>query len=416
MSDGPNEGGGPRERAVRIVRTLRDHGHTAYLAGGCVRDELLGLSPQDYDVATDAEPGVIASLFPRTSEVGAAFGVVLVHHGPGRVTEVATFRKEFGYSDKRRPDRIEFSDARHDARRRDFTINALFLDPFEPDESKRVIDYVGGVEDLKRGVVRAVGDPDERLAEDHLRALRAVRFACRLGFRLDEATAEAITEHAAELAGVSRERVGEEIRRMLTGPARAEAVRLLTRLGLDAPVLDEPHRDTEPGLLGELPGDASVPLALAAWAIDRHGPEGAAGCVAAWRASLCLSNDERDTMRRILEHLGSLRGGWSGLSVAGQKRAAASRGFDGARVLLRLLDPAAEARVARRLGELAGIGEGLWPEPYLDGSILIDMGLTPGPDFARILNAVYDAQLEGRVSDRAGAERMARELAGVSGV
>ncbi|HHN77166.1 MAG TPA: hypothetical protein ENK11_00625, partial [Phycisphaerales bacterium] len=254
------------------------------------------------------------------------------------------------------------------------------------------------------------------LAEDHLRALRAVRFACRLGFRLDGATADAITEHAAELAGVSRERIGDEIRRMLAGPARAEAVRLLTRLGLDAPVLNEPHTDAEPVLLAGLPDDASVPLALSAWAIDRHGPDEAAERAAAWRGALCLSNDERDTVRRILEHLESLRSGWGGLPVAGQKRAAASRGFDEARVLLRLIDPDAEARVKARLDELAGIGEGLWPEPYLDGKILIEMGLTPGPDFARILNTVYDAQLEGRVSDRAGAERMARELAEGFGV
>lgn len=415
MSGGPTEGQRARERAVRIVRTLRDHGHTAYLAGGCVRDELLGLDPKDYDVATDAEPGVISSLFPRTSEVGAAFGVVLVHHGPGRVTEVATFRKDFGYADKRRPDRVEFTDAEHDARRRDFTINALFLDPFEPDESKRVIDFVGGREDLTRGIVRAVGDPAERLDEDHLRALRAVRFACRLGFRLDDATAAAITTHAAALAGVSRERIGDEVRRMLGHPSRADAVVLLTRLGLDAPVLNEPHTETGVALLGGLPGDASVPLALTAWAIDRHGP-GAGEHAAAWRDALCLSNDERDSVGRILKHLDMLRSGWIGLPVAGQKRAAASPGFGEARTLLALIDPDAEAAVARRLDELAGIGTGLWPEPFLDGGILIQMGLRPGPDFARILNGVFDAQLEGRVNDRDEAERLARELADDRGV
>ncbi len=404
-----------RRHAVEIVRTLRDHGHTAYLAGGCVRDELLGLTPTDYDVATDAEPPVIASMFERTSAVGAAFGVVLVHHARGRTTEVATFRRDFAYGDKRRPDRIEFSNAEEDARRRDFTVNALFLDPVEADRDRAVIDFVGGRSDLERRVIRAVGDPNERLDEDHLRALRAVRFACRLGFDIEPGTAGAIRRHAIELAGVSRERIGDEVRKMLRHPSRAEAARWMSRLGLDAPALGEPASDAQPRILAGLPGESGVCAALAAWAIDRHG-EGAAEAAKGWRAALCLSNEERDTLAAILDRLALLRGKWDGLPVAGQKRAAASAGFAEARDLLAVIDPRAEEGVGARLGLLAGIGGGLWPEPYLDGNDLIDLGLAPGPHFARILSGIYDAQLEGRVGDRVAAEQLARELSARPGV
>lgn len=404
-----------RRDAVEIVRTLRDHGHTAYLAGGCVRDELLGLTPTDYDVATDAEPGRISSLFERTSEVGAAFGVVLVHHSRGRTTEVATFRRDFAYLDKRRPERIEFASAEEDARRRDFTVNALFLDPLEPDADTRVIDYVGGLADLERRVIRAVGDPNERLEEDHLRALRAVRLSCRLGFEIDPATAEAIRRHTAELAGVSRERIGDEVRRMLTHRSRATSAAWLQRLGLDVPVLCERGWVGELPVLGGLPDEAGFSLALAAWAIDRHGSM-ARTASRGWREALCLSNEERDGLERILETLHLLRGGWFGLSVSKQKRAVATASFGPARVLLGVIDGGVGGEVDRRIEELGLIGMGLWPEPLLDGDALIEMGMTPGPDFARILGGVYDAQLDGRVMDRAGAERMAMELSRAGGV
>ncbi|MEC9373787.1 MAG: CCA tRNA nucleotidyltransferase, partial [Planctomycetota bacterium] len=220
-----------RQVATRIVKRLREKGFTAYFAGGCVRDELLGQHPTDYDVATDATPDDIRGLFNSTNEVGASFGVMLVHMF-GRTVEVATFREEDEYTDRRRPDRVHYSDAPNDARRRDFTINALFLDPLaEPEDGAEtagfgrvdgvVIDYIGGVADLKAGIVRAVGDPEKRLSEDHLRALRAVRFAARLEFLLDPDTAAAVRRHATDLEGVSRERIGHELRKMLGHPTRA---------------------------------------------------------------------------------------------------------------------------------------------------------------------------------------------------
>ena len=228
----PRQSSSARRAGELIIKTLTEKGHTAYFAGGCVRDALLGRTPKDYDVATDATPDRITTLFPRTAEVGAAFGVVLVKTGK-EVTEVATFRSEGSYSDRRRPDSVTFSNPAEDAKRRDYTVNALFLDPLlgadhphshpvieqtpgvviAPHGSHgRVIDFVGGLPDIKQRVLRAVGDPDQRLAEDHLRALRAARLAAKLGFHLDEGTAGAIRRHAADLQGVSRERVGEEIR------------------------------------------------------------------------------------------------------------------------------------------------------------------------------------------------------------
>ncbi|MEK6703872.1 MAG: CCA tRNA nucleotidyltransferase, partial [Planctomycetota bacterium] len=230
-----------RHAAVVVVRALQEAGHVAYFAGGCVRDELLGLTPSDYDVATDATPDRIASLFRRTAAVGASFGVMLVKEGQS-VIEVATFRADGTYLDNRRPDSVRFSTPQDDARRRDFTVNALFLDPLDTQSGPggRVIDHVGGLGDLARRVIRAVGDPDQRLGEDHLRALRAVRLSAKLGFSISPETAEAIARHTGELSGVSRERIGDEVRLMLGHPTRSIAIDLLQGLGLDAAVLGAP--------------------------------------------------------------------------------------------------------------------------------------------------------------------------------
>src|SRR3954471_7154893 len=169
-----------RDDALAVVRRLREAGHVAYFAGGCVRDELLGLHPTDYDVATDAPPPRVRELFQNTQAVGAAFGVILVHHRRS-VIEVATFRADLEYRDGRRPEGVRFTTAEEDAKRRDFTINGLFLDPVE----NKIIDYVGGQEDLKAKRLRAIGDPNERFAEDHLRLLRAIRFAARFNLTIE---------------------------------------------------------------------------------------------------------------------------------------------------------------------------------------------------------------------------------------
>lgn len=399
------------------MRTLRGAGHTAYFAGGCVRDELLGLSPTDYDVATDATPDRIKALFKRTDEVGAAFGVVLVTVPVARgkaTVEVATFRSDGPYSDGRRPDAIWFSDPESDARRRDFTVNALFLDPLAPGEAGsngRVIDLVNGMADLRAKVLRAVGVADERLGEDHLRALRAVRLAARLGFSIDRTTEDAIRRHASDLAGVSRERIGDEVRRIMGDPSRGRAMDVLTRLGLDAPVLQEPHREGSCAVLAGLPPDASFPLALAAWAIDRAGSSPPpAGLTGRWREVLMLSNDETAGLQATLQILETLRREWPRLTVAVQKRVAARPESDDALTLLSLAEPARGTAARARVRELASDGVGLAPAPLIDGDELVRMGMTPGPRFKRILDGVYDAQLEGRVRTLEQARELARTL------
>lgn len=413
-----------RDAATHIVRALAANGHIAYFAGGCVRDELLGLVPTDYDVATDAIPTRIAELFPKTAHVGASFGVMLVKIGRV-VVEVATFRADGNYSDNRRPDSVRFSTPEEDAQRRDFTVNALFLDPLAPSPTPTtptIIDHVAGLPDLAARVLRAVGNPDARLNEDHLRALRAARLAAKLGLTIDPATARAIRNHAAHLSGVSRERIGEEVRRMLGHPSRAIAAALLRDLALEGPVLTtstaRPHDATPsptpttnfPRLSAIAPTDsmAIFPTALAAWALDLALLGDAA---AQLRAALCLSNDDLTWLRAILSHQHALVSAWPTATIAQQKRLAASKGFAEALEILRATEPAAAATIAAHVSHLSQTHGGLAPLPLIDGDHLLRLNLPPGPAFKRILDHVYDAQLEGHVRDLAGATALALHIA-----
>lgn len=444
---------------MEIVSRLREAGHVAYFAGGCVRDELLGLHPTDYDVATDAIPARIKALFGRTSEVGAAFGVMLVYDDASRaVVEVATFRADGPYSDARRPDSVRFSDAPSDAARRDFTINALFLDPFALPEAGdstegKVIDFVGGRADLRARVIKAVGDPAQRLAEDHLRALRAVRFAARLGFAINPGTADAIRRHAADLRGVSRERIGEELKRMFAHPNRAAAAGMLERLGLDVPVLNESNCisgqrllagigepmpriaevDCEPAsewsLRQRWPRVPSFSTALAAWAIDRatarvgqadHAAEGLSrlgaealnalaeeftkrSCVA-----LCLSNDDAEELSDVIRGVSVLWHRWADMTIAEQKRAGARSGFFAVLSILHAASRDRTERILLQYEELRNDGIGIAPVPLVTGDTLIQAGHRPGPRFKGLLDRVYDAQLEGRVRTSAEAMELVR--------
>src|SRR3989441_8013455 len=217
---------GSEQLATQIVHKLRSSGHEAWLVGGCVRDVLLGRVPKDYDVATDAHPAKIVELFPASDRVGAHFGVVLVHEGNAQV-EVATFRSDHSYSDGRRPDSVHFeTDPRQDVLRRDFTINALMLDP----DSSQIFDYAGGREDLAAGLIRAIGDPATRFREDHLRMLRAPRFAASLGFAIEPATAAAIRELRALIRDVAAERVRDELARILTEDGARRGFEILDEL------------------------------------------------------------------------------------------------------------------------------------------------------------------------------------------
>jgi poly(A) polymerase len=223
-----------RHTATEIVRRLRNAGFEAFWAGGCVRDALLGREPHDYDVATSATPDQIEAVFPRTIPVGRQFGVIIVLEG-GHQFQVATFRAEEDYQDGRRPGTVRFSHAREDAIRRDFTVNALFYDPL----TEQVHDWVGGEKDLRARLIRTVGSPDERFAEDHLRLLRAIRFATQLEFNIEAQTMAAVQKHAARIKLVSAERIRDELNKLFTSPHAARGLTLLHESGLMPHVLPE---------------------------------------------------------------------------------------------------------------------------------------------------------------------------------
>ncbi|MGD0462697.1 MAG: CCA tRNA nucleotidyltransferase [Tepidisphaeraceae bacterium] len=416
-----------RDDALAVLQRLCEAGHIAYFAGGCVRDVLLGLDAKDWDVATDAPPSRVRELFPSTQAVGAAFGVILVRSGHS-VVEVATFRADGTYEDGRRPSSVRFTSAEEDARRRDFTINGLFLDPIED----RIIDFVGGRDDLAARRIRAIGSPAERFGEDHLRMLRAVRFAARFGFEIEPATAAAIQLHAPKIKGISPERIGEELRLMLKPPTREAAWVLLWDLHLAREifrflpavpeVLDEARsiflklergRPISLGLSlaaaclctrlqGESLGDV-LPL-LAKNEISR--------VVRAMRQALRISNDECDEMTQTLAILEPLLKS-NPPTLAQKKRFLAHPKAGLSRQLMESIASAGphQNRIASLQEELPSLGlQDVAPIPLLDGDDLIAAGFPPGPAFRRILDAVYDAQLEGRISTKEQAMKLAKTL------
>ena len=220
--------------ALSIVRKLQANGHRALLVGGCVRDRLLGITPKDFDVGTSAVPSNLLELFPGAQLIGAHFGVILVSDPSGVTVEVATFRSEGAYSDGRHPDAVHFeTQPEADARRRDFTINGLMQDPV----SGELFDFVGGRADLAARVIRAIGDPYRRFAEDRLRMLRAVRFAARLGFSIEAETLAAIQSQASAIGSISAERIRDELVRILTEGDTRRGFELLDQTNLLAAVL-----------------------------------------------------------------------------------------------------------------------------------------------------------------------------------
>lgn len=420
-----------REAAHDVVRRLRQNGFTAYFVGGCVRDELIGREPREYDVATSARPEQVVRLFRRSLTVGAQFGVVIVVTGEGEV-EVATFRSDGAYVDGRRPTEVEFSDPRRDSERRDFTVNGLFLDP----DTGEVLDYVGGREDLAANRLRAIGDPVARFREDKLRMLRAVRFVATHGMELDPRTSAAIEEHAADIAVVSWERINAELSRILLSGRSAAGLRLLRSLGLLAPILPELaamagveqppefHRgDVWTHTLLALEqfdqlDDGSLELALAALfhdvgkpptftvreriRFDGHDVVGAdmtTGILRRLRYPAHVVDEVTELVRRHLAFL-QIR----------QWRPAKLKRF--------MLSPLADSHIAlHRLDSLASRGDleaYEWmleqrrlaltePPPPLrlvTGADLLAAGHTPGPRIGVALAALEDEILEGRVTTR----------------
>ncbi|MBI4616285.1 MAG: CCA tRNA nucleotidyltransferase [Planctomycetes bacterium] len=422
-----------RDQAVAIVRRLVQAGHEAYFCGGCVRDQVLGREPVDYDVATSATPDEVQRLFPNTHPVGAKFGVVLVVSQEGAPFQVATFRTESGYSDGRRPDAVGFAGAAEDVRRRDFTMNGLLQDPL----NGRVIDLVGGERDLAAGVVRAIGDPRERFAEDHLRLLRAVRFAANLGFRIDEVTWDALRELAPLIDRISRERIRDELLRILTGPDPARGMRLLLETGLLAPVLPEvarmagvaqppefhPEGDVWEHTLAVLANlrDPSPELALGALFHDVGKPptyterDGRirfpdhARVGARMAEEICrrfaLSGDEILAVVALVANHMKFREA-PRMRLATLKRLLAMDRIE-RHLELHRADLAGSGRpldtwefCRTRLSEFASEPGRLRPPRLVTGHDLLALGVAPGPEIGRLLAAVDKAQLDERVRTR----------------
>jgi len=407
-----------REFAVDVVRRLRSEGHAAVWAGGCVRDQLMGGMPKDYDVATDAAPGRVREIFGprRTLAVGEAFGVIAVlgPKGAGQI-EVATFRKDAAYSDGRHPDSVTFSDAEHDAQRRDFTINGLFYDPL----AEQVIDYVGGQQDLAQGIVRAIGDPLARIAEDKLRMLRGVRFAARFDFALDEQTADAIRQQAHELVIVSAERVAAEMRQILTNANRRRGVELLAETGLLEVVLPEsaslPQQADEWSQMLEILAALQAPtfaMALAALLrpLQRMQPERNLPQVVfeRWR----LAGDELSAVEKLLAEEPVI------LSATSQRWPKLQRVLIAPRVdelldycaAVASVESGSTAEIDYCREKLALPPADLNPPPLITGEDLKQLGIAPGPAYRTLLDAVRDAQLLHQVTSREEALSLVRRL------
>ncbi|HVR26009.1 MAG TPA: CCA tRNA nucleotidyltransferase [Candidatus Polarisedimenticolia bacterium] len=431
--------------AISTIETLRQHGFQAYLVGGCVRDLLLGREPADFDVATSATPTQVMETFPETYAVGAQFGVVLVPSPGGEwadgekgtsksyVVEVATFRSDLGYSDGRHPDEVRFTqDPREDAARRDFTINGMMLDPV----TGEVLDSVGGREDLEAKLIRAIGDPHRRFREDKLRMLRAVRFAARFEYEIEADTLAAVRRLASDVQLVSRERVRDELTKMLTEGHARRAFLLLDQTGLLKEVLPEisvmkgvqqppefhPEGDVfvhtllllenlplpcPPALAwGALLHDVGKPATFRA-APDRIRFDGHVEVGVKIAEEICtrlrFSNHDADQVLSLVDN--HMRFGHvTRMKESTLKKFMRLARFD-EHLALHRADSLASHRnlstydfLQKKLAEIPP--ETIRPSALMTGDDLIAAGYVPGPRFREILEAVEDAQLEGRLVSR----------------
>jgi poly(A) polymerase len=433
-----------KDFATVIVQTLRQQGFQAYLVGGCVRDLLLQREPADYDIATSATPAQVMEIFPETYAVGAQFGVVLVPvpekqrtdaddatPSKTRTVEVATFRSDHGYSDGRRPDEVRFSqDPREDVARRDFTINGMMLDP----PSGEVLDFVGGREDLESGIIRAIGDPAQRFAEDKLRMLRAVRFAARFEYAIEANTLAAIQRLAHEINVVSRERVRDELTKMLIEGHGRRAFILLDETGLLKEVLPEisamkgvqqppefhPEGDVFVHtllLLENLPHPCPPTLAWGALLhdvgkpatfrvapdrirFDNHVDVGVKIAEEICERLRFSNHDATQILALVDNHMRFSHA--TRMNESTLKKFLRMPGFD-EHLALHRADSLASHRnlstyefVQKKLAEIPP--EKIRPAPLVTGDDLIAAGYAPGPKFREILDTVEDAQLEGRLT------------------
>ncbi len=435
-----------REFAISVVKQLQDAGHEALWAGGCVRDELLGLVPKDYDIATGARPEQVQALFRRTLALGASFGVIEILgprvKGQQLRVQVATFRTDGGYSDGRRPDEVVFASAREDAVRRDFTINGMFFDPIKSE----LHDFVGGRADLHARILRAIGVPELRFQEDKLRLLRAVRIATRFELAIEPTTAAAIKAMASQLPIVSAERIAEELRQLLVHPRRTRGLNLLLDLGLVESILPEllPMKGLPQGLPSQPTGDLwghvmnvldfigpspSFPLALGtllhdvgkprvvARTLDRytfyHHEHVGARMADALALQLKLSSAERERIVWLVDK-------HQYLADAPRMRPSKLKvilNHSGIRDLLALhrADALATGKgvehvefCEQRLREW--LPHDLNPASLITGHDLLQMGVEPGPLYKKLLDAVREAQLDGTITTREEAMVIVRRI------
>ncbi|KPJ61918.1 MAG: hypothetical protein AMS15_05550 [Planctomycetes bacterium DG_23] len=430
-----------KEFALQVARRLRKAGFEAYFAGGCVRDMLLGISPEDFDIATSARPKEVMALFEKTIAVGKEFGSVRVVEPEGKFqVEVTTFRREAGYSDGRRPDKIETATAAEDVKRRDFTINGMLLDP----ETNQVLDYVGGKEDLKSRLIRAVGEPQERFEEDRLRLIRAVRFASRFDFEIEKKTYQAIKQMAPKVKSVSFERIRDELKRMLVSPSRRRALELLSELGLLREILPEveamkgvpqsaehhPEGDVwvhtllsmeklrSPSwelALATLLHDVGKPSAFAASGGESfiyHEKIGAEMTSEICRRLRTSAKEQQRVVWLVKRHL--VLKDAERMRKSTWKRLLASGNFDELLELHRVdalsstLDLATYDKALQIREELSQ--EELEPPPLITGHDLISLGLEPGPIFKEILSQVREEQLEGRIKTKNEAMKLVKKI------
>jgi poly(A) polymerase len=418
--------------AREVAARLRERGHIAYFAGGCVRDMVRGLIPKDYDIATDARPEVVQALFPRTFAVGAHFGVIIVVEN-GFQFEVATFRSDDAYIDGRHPSAVHFSSPEEDAQRRDFTINGMFYDPV----AKKLIDFVGGRADIGAKLVRAIGDPTRRFAEDRLRMLRAVRFATTLDYEIDKTTWEALAANASSINQISAERIRDELIRIFMSSNRVRGWDLLDSSGLMRAIL--PELDAMKGVLqpeqfhpeGDvfvhtrlmlhlLPQEVSVPLVFAVLFHDvakpvtatvdktgrirfnEHDRIGAQMTEAIMRRLRFSGAEIEASVEMVRQHM--VFKDAPNMRVAKLKRFMARPTFE-EELELHRVDCESSHRMLdnyefllRKREEFAN--EPIIPPPLVRGDDLIALGLKPGPKFGKILESVETRQLEGTLRTR----------------
>ena len=392
-----------KQAAIEIINKLHRSGFQALLAGGCVRDMLLCRPANDYDVATDAEPADVIKLFKRTLKVGAKFGVVMVLAG-GQQIEVATFRSETGYADGRHPGSVKFTSPIEDAKRRDFTINAMFYDPVK----KEVIDYVDGRADLEKRIVRTVGIPKERFDEDYLRMLRAVRFSAQLGFGIEPKTWSAVCANAKNIVRISGERIAMELEGILISPNRSIGTSMLITSGLADAIFHgftSGQSEMAVRVLEHLRKKVDFALALTAFFV-------------AWTTEAAIEKMKvLKLSRNQIKHIKFLLAGRCKLlnkdmSLSELKLIAAEPYFQDLYELQRAIQKAEKKSVAalaslrRRIKALGDVE--LKPRPVLNGDELIELGAVPGPTLGQLAQEMYIAQLEGQLETKKHAHQWVR--------